>query len=324
MSITSQYFSRHRAKANGILFAGAALGSVILPPLLEYLIEEYGLRGAFLIISGIAMNTVVASALLRDPPTHKNRRRNRQSDAAQNDVQNELMEQNENGYKAEKVDIKTDQRRPSIKDIFLSSVKSRFFYAIVISAQSSGFALVAFHATIPGQALAVGLDIHEAPFIISAASIADLLGRLVIGYIIDKKWVQLSTSYSISLFIAAIFILSIALIQKPSFALLTVFSVLYSIGYGSSYVHFPLLVSHYMSPDKLPLLYSAYGVVAVLPVFMTAPISVYFFKTYGSYSGVFVLMALFFTLPAVAWLILSIINWRRMRNCQVAGHPPKM
>ncbi|KAH9635458.1 hypothetical protein HF086_003212 [Spodoptera exigua] len=64
--IVTSYFVRLRGLANGICMSGSAFGSIILPPVLRYLLEEYGYKGAVLILGGIMLN-VWAAALLFQP-----------------------------------------------------------------------------------------------------------------------------------------------------------------------------------------------------------------------------------------------------------------
>ncbi|XP_059050397.1 monocarboxylate transporter 13-like [Achroia grisella] len=64
--IVTSYFVRLRGLANGICISGSAFGSIILPPVLRYLLETYGYKGAVLILGGIMLN-VWAAALLFQP-----------------------------------------------------------------------------------------------------------------------------------------------------------------------------------------------------------------------------------------------------------------
>ncbi|XP_012277379.1 monocarboxylate transporter 9 [Orussus abietinus] len=64
--IVTSYFVRLRGLANGLCISGSALGSIFLPPVLGYLLQEYGYRGAVLIMGAVTLN-VWASALLYDP-----------------------------------------------------------------------------------------------------------------------------------------------------------------------------------------------------------------------------------------------------------------
>ncbi|XP_047522264.1 monocarboxylate transporter 13-like isoform X1 [Pieris napi] len=64
--IVTSYFVRLRGLANGICMSGSAFGSIIIPPVLRYLLETYGYTGAVLILGGITLN-VWAAALLFQP-----------------------------------------------------------------------------------------------------------------------------------------------------------------------------------------------------------------------------------------------------------------
>ncbi|XP_046669324.1 monocarboxylate transporter 13 isoform X1 [Homalodisca vitripennis] len=61
--IVTSYFVRLRGLANGIAISGSALGSVILPPFLRFLLETYGYRGAVLILGGLILNVLVGASL---------------------------------------------------------------------------------------------------------------------------------------------------------------------------------------------------------------------------------------------------------------------
>lgn len=50
--------------------AGTALGMLIIPQLIRILLEEYGFRGAVLLISGLALHSAVGSTLLQPIKWH--------------------------------------------------------------------------------------------------------------------------------------------------------------------------------------------------------------------------------------------------------------
>ncbi|XP_017884030.1 monocarboxylate transporter 12 [Ceratina calcarata] len=64
--IVTSYFVRLRGLANGLCISGSALGSIFLPPVIGILLQEYGYRGAVLILGAVTLN-VWASALLYEP-----------------------------------------------------------------------------------------------------------------------------------------------------------------------------------------------------------------------------------------------------------------
>jgi MFS family permease len=62
------YFEKYRSLATGIAVCGSGLGTFIFAPLTEYLITEYGWRGAMLIIAAIVLNCMILGALFRPVP----------------------------------------------------------------------------------------------------------------------------------------------------------------------------------------------------------------------------------------------------------------
>ncbi|GBN96233.1 hypothetical protein AVEN_77138-1, partial [Araneus ventricosus] len=64
----NQYFVKHRATAIGLAFSGGTLSSLVFPAAMEWMLEKYSLRESFLLLSGVVMNTLVASCFLRAPP----------------------------------------------------------------------------------------------------------------------------------------------------------------------------------------------------------------------------------------------------------------
>uniref|UniRef100_A0A1B6DJ57 Major facilitator superfamily (MFS) profile domain-containing protein n=2 Tax=Clastoptera arizonana TaxID=38151 RepID=A0A1B6DJ57_9HEMI len=60
--IVTSYFVRLRGLANGIAISGSALGSIILPPFLRFLLETYGFKGAVLIMGGLILNVLVGAS----------------------------------------------------------------------------------------------------------------------------------------------------------------------------------------------------------------------------------------------------------------------
>lgn len=71
--IVTSYFVRFRGLANGICISGSAFGSIILPPILRFLLENYGYRGAILIMGGITLNTWVAGLFYEPVENHMKR-----------------------------------------------------------------------------------------------------------------------------------------------------------------------------------------------------------------------------------------------------------
>ncbi|XP_060078642.1 monocarboxylate transporter 9-like [Ylistrum balloti] len=93
MIILGKYFKKRRGFAMGIVASGNSLGGFILPYLFRYLFDEYGLRGALLLTSGISLNCVTAACLLRPTEFYSKKKARKPSKTL--GVGNECKEQQE-------------------------------------------------------------------------------------------------------------------------------------------------------------------------------------------------------------------------------------
>ncbi|XP_043209227.1 monocarboxylate transporter 12-like [Amphibalanus amphitrite] len=69
--IATRYFPRRRSLINGLVLAGNAAGGFALPPLLQHLLAEYGVRGTLLITGALCLHVVVGAALFRPIALHE-------------------------------------------------------------------------------------------------------------------------------------------------------------------------------------------------------------------------------------------------------------
>lgn len=62
------YFQQRKALAYGIAMSGSGIGTFVLAPVVQLLIELYSWRGALLVLSAFVGNLCVCGALLRPIP----------------------------------------------------------------------------------------------------------------------------------------------------------------------------------------------------------------------------------------------------------------
>lgn len=99
--IVTSYFVRLRGLANGICISGSAFGSIILPPILRYLLSEYGYRGAILIMGGITLNTWVAALFYEPVENHMKRVPKQQPEDDLLDDFNDVIDEEDEGITLE-------------------------------------------------------------------------------------------------------------------------------------------------------------------------------------------------------------------------------
>lgn len=69
--MTSRYFCKRRALANGICVSGTAAGGMCIPPLMEVLVPLFGFRGTMLVLGGCMLHVCLSSALYRPIEVHQ-------------------------------------------------------------------------------------------------------------------------------------------------------------------------------------------------------------------------------------------------------------
>lgn len=75
MVLLSRYFKKRRPLAIATAMSGISVGSIAIPPLVRLLLDTYGIRGALLVYSGVALQMVVCSCLFRGTEEYASRRK---------------------------------------------------------------------------------------------------------------------------------------------------------------------------------------------------------------------------------------------------------
>lgn len=65
VAMVGMYFSRRKALAYGLAMSGSGIGTFVLAPVVQLLIEYYSWRGALLILGGLVSHLCVCAALLK-------------------------------------------------------------------------------------------------------------------------------------------------------------------------------------------------------------------------------------------------------------------
>ncbi|XP_071086136.1 monocarboxylate transporter 5-like [Haliotis cracherodii] len=63
--LIGKYFKKRRGIATAFAMSGISIGGSVFPPLVRFLLDEYGVRGSMLILTGLTMNMWVGAALFR-------------------------------------------------------------------------------------------------------------------------------------------------------------------------------------------------------------------------------------------------------------------
>ncbi len=180
----------------GVSTVGSGLGTVIIAPMISLLLTHYAYQGAMIIVGGLMLNNLVSAALYR--PVADNYPKPKKP--AIQELKN-LKEDNNTTN-----DLAKDANVPQEKDGNLcsrcfSKMQSQFaimtnvtflLYGLQITAMS--ICIQTFLTFLPGLALEYGVvdNKQSASFFLSYMGLADMAGRLLIGFPMDLKTVSMA------------------------------------------------------------------------------------------------------------------------------------
>ena len=176
----------------GISTIGSGLGTVVIAPIVSFMLDVYGYQGTILIVGALILNNCVAAALYR--PVENNFPEKIKTNPVTQDVQMMKHEaENMDGAADNLPEVKTSFLRTfnTLRKIFQSLKNPTFFlYCIEITAMS--IAIQTFLTFLPGLAKEYkAANDKEAAFLLSIMGIADMGGRLLIGIPMDLKQVNI-------------------------------------------------------------------------------------------------------------------------------------
>ncbi|XP_060638865.2 monocarboxylate transporter 13-like [Anolis sagrei] len=162
IAAVSCYFNKHRSLATGLAVSGAGISSLAFSPLFQYLLDVYGWRGALILLSGMSLNLVASGALLRP-----------------------LVLEGELDVPEKSSDAGCSETLSSLFSLELLRHGPFMRYVLVFVLVDTGYFVP--YAHLVAHARENGCDEYQAAFVMSAAAVSDIFGRVLAGWIADAK-----------------------------------------------------------------------------------------------------------------------------------------
>ncbi|XP_056325400.1 monocarboxylate transporter 12-B [Danio aesculapii] len=301
------YFCERKALAYGIAMSGSGIGTFILAPVVQLLIEHYSWRGALLILGGFVLNLCVCGALLR-PIILK------EEEACPLPVDSEC------GYSVKPSTLNGGPTRSAASDAkqrcFQSLQEYHFLLMPDFLVLAGSFLLLASGCSLPfvylvPYALDVGVGHQHAAFLMSILGVIDIVGNITFGWLTDRRCLKKyrNICYMFAVGMEGLCCLFIPLLR--TFVWLVPFSVLYGYFDGAYVALIPVVTSDVVGRQYLS---SALGVVYflhALPYLVSPPIGGWLVDTTGTYTATFFLSG--FALISSSLLLFSVAI---IRHCQ--------
>ncbi|XP_063399649.1 monocarboxylate transporter 12-like [Mytilus trossulus] len=235
LSIVNFYFNKKRALASGIVTSAGGVSALIFPALYRVLFDSYGINGGLVLLGGIYFNVCVGSSLLRQPP------------------QLRKITQFDNEHRKSFLNsclTETSKYLGILRKTFKKILQNPC-YRLYTAAFS--FALVGYTANftvIPPHLRSRGISDNDIVTTLMASGIGELISRIGVGYIVNKKYVKAET-----IFIANMGISGILSIVFPFFDAVSVnytYSLLAGLLPGAINLLMMLMLSPVIGVEQLP------------------------------------------------------------------------
>jgi len=206
------WFDRNRGVASGIALSGTGLGTLLMPLLARWLIEDEGWRVALILIGfGVAGFGFLASNWIRRPPDLRPTSSSQRSSSS----------------------LRKLVRDPKFRRLYLGG----FLSSLVL--------LVPIVHMIP-HAVRAGVAPRDAAWLISILGFGSLAGRLVLGHAADR----LGRQRVLGVLHVALGMLFLTWTIRVGFVTLALFAFAYGVCYGATIALRPAVIAdHFAGPD---------------------------------------------------------------------------
>ncbi|XP_071784153.1 monocarboxylate transporter 1-like [Asterias amurensis] len=239
VAVLLQYFPDNFAVANGVSLTGGPLGMMILPPVVQQLIQLYGWRGALVLLGALTANYCVLAALVRPLRTRNPYTpiADEEPNSTANPTSNESPLDNWRqrfGAMCEKIDLQMFVDEPGFVTIQIVNVLVGVIY-------------FGWHIYLIPNGNAQGFNETRSSFLATFGGFGAVFGRISSGFVINYGLVQAHDLFAGSAFLLAVVFL-LDPIAASSYEAVATLATLGGFGFG---VLFPLMIVLSVNfPDK--------------------------------------------------------------------------
>lgn len=302
------YFSKYRATASGIMFAGETTCALVFPKVLLLIQDAYNFRSVFFIYGAIALNTTAFCFLLKRP--HWINRNGMNKSIHLSEVKRHptygmpLKTSVEDTSKA----ARNTRKLTGIWHVF-TLFRKPGFYLVCAVAVTVHYSQIMYLTSIVDFAIDRGASLEQASSIIMYLSPADFCGRIILPLLADKGCLPRNTLVMLGYVFLGI---AMALLPNvPSFEYILLVCAFIEIGIGCLLTMKVVLIANYIEQDLYASSYGFTGLV-ILPVFLCNPLILGFFRDYlGAYDNLYRAAGGVHSIMAILFFV---IIWKERRT----------
>ncbi|XP_033762280.1 monocarboxylate transporter 13-like [Pecten maximus] len=291
-TIVSFYFKKRQALANGIVISGSGLGSFIFPYFYRFIIDELGLKGALLIISGVSLHVCVGGALLRQP--HQLIKSKHSSDKIDEETKN--LNYGENTKIIEKP---SKQKSKFVIDFTLFKIPRFSVYVAAFTVNIIGYA--GNFSAFPAHVKSLGFGEQKVAIALSMIGATEMFARIFFGWFADKKIFQKRTIVIFSAVVSGVSAILIPFLRN--FPAMVVYGCIVGIFPGAFWSLMAVMMLECVELDRLT---SAMGVLSMFMSFgivISQPLMGWLEDATGSWDLSFRIMGMFNLLSGALFVL---------------------
>ncbi|CAL1273234.1 unnamed protein product [Larinioides sclopetarius] len=202
------------------------------------------------------------------------------------------------------IQVKETEKLTIWRSLLKTNMKP-IFILISVSMAVYSFLFVGVLTIIIDYAVDQGVSQDDGKFLIIGFSVADLVGRLSFGQIIDRKLVKIKNYSGMTMLLMGTLVASLPF--NKSFNFMLVVMCLYGLVQGGTAIMFPILVGNYMDKSEESVAMGCLNFYGGLLMLCMAPMIGYFRDKTGSYNGVFHILGGLVALVGLIWQLEPVI-----------------
>ncbi|XP_050729758.1 monocarboxylate transporter 12-like [Eriocheir sinensis] len=272
-AVMPHYFKRRIGMANALMSSGVCVGGIVGPPAIIFLQEQYGFRGATLIVAAFALNFCLGGALFR--PLQRPSNVSKTTESTDKGAKDKEAKDKESKYMPIKNrDLKNSEDQEVTKSMNktaatgedkagLCCVARQMAASMVtnmkllktshVAFMSSAGALmmvgeVNLSALVPFVIQEYGHTQEAAGWCLSVANFCNLAARFLMASCTDFSWFHIRGFFIVSVAMVSCFTVVVALVQDLTWV--TVALGLWGFGVGNCYALLPLLLLRHLGVGR--------------------------------------------------------------------------
>lgn len=290
LRIIGAWFDRRRGLAFGLAMAGGGLGYAYVPPMLQYLIDQFGWRSGYYALSAIVLifATPLVSMVLRNSPAEMGL-----------SVDGDVMPDKKSSDRASNQE--EEQRRTALNEL----LRSNIFWLLFLVFALLSLCLYGLMSHLVPMLIDRGVANSEAAFVASVLGMSIVVSRAVIGYLIDKFFAPRVAIVCILLSTIGIMLLASGTVGSTAYLA----AILVGLSIGAEIDLLAFLATRYFGLGSFGLTYGLLFSAFLIGAASGPVIYGNAFDQYGSYVGILTICSVI--LGIIAGLLLLLPRYQR-------------